>query len=126
MNCKHYDNENGWCKRATYWNNSMPYVEYCLERPCHYYEPILNDINVKTKYKIGDQIWFADYFHDTFCPCKYYGEIYEINIEIDKNQTCIYYWVVVDYNGNKEFEKYSENACFATYEECTKWCEEHN
>jgi hypothetical protein len=83
-------------------------------------------LDMTTKYNIGDTVWFADYFYDTFYPCKYPGIISEVEIEITKTQQIISYWVVIDYDGNKEVQKYTEVACFATYEECTKWCDERN
>lgn len=85
-----------------------------------------HNISIEAKYNIGDKVWFTDYCYDTFYPCKYCGEIYEMEIEITKTQKIIYYWIVVDYNGSKEYEKYSEAMCFASYEECTKWCDERN
>ncbi len=84
------------------------------------------NLNINTKYNIGDTVWFADYIYDTHYPSKYSGTVREIEIEISETQQLISYWVIVDYNGNKELEQYSERACFATYEECIKWCKEHN
>lgn len=83
-------------------------------------------LDITTKYNIGDTVWFTDYFYDTFYPIRYPGVIYEIDIEITKTQRLISYWIEVDYDGNKEFEKYAEVVCFASYEECTKWCDERN
>lgn len=84
------------------------------------------NIAINTKYDVGDTIWFADYFYDTFFPCKCPAKISEINIEIDERSQIIYYWTTVDYGEGIVVEKFSEAACFHTYEECTKWCEEQN
>lgn len=83
-------------------------------------------LDIVTKYNIGDTVWFADYVYDTFYPCEYPGIISEIEVEITTTQQIISYWMAVDFNGNKEFEKYTEVDCFTTYEECTKWCNERN
>ncbi len=40
VNCKHYDAENGWCKKRSDWSDPMPYIEYCPKSPCEYAEPI--------------------------------------------------------------------------------------
>lgn len=124
--CKHYDEENGWCKLFTDWSDGMPNIEYCVDGPCPHQQQKCNTITVDAKYNIGDKVWFTDYFYDTFYPCKYPGKINEIEIEITETQQIIYYWVEIDYHGHNEFEKYSEQACFGSYEECTKWCEERN
>ena len=124
--CKYYDKENGWCKYFSDWSSDMPDIEYCIQSPCSQYQPKTNRIIIDAKHSIGDKIWFTDYFYDEFSPCKYYGEINEIEVEITESKQKIYYWVVVDYNGSKEYEKYAEEMCFSTYEECTKWCNEHN
>lgn len=84
------------------------------------------NVNVKTKFNVGDEVWVSGYFHDTFFPSKHSLKISEINIEIDASQLIIYYLVTMDYGGLTTIDKYSENACFSTYEECTKWCDEHN
>jgi hypothetical protein len=125
-NCIHYDEENGWCKKFSDWSDAMPNIEYCIEGPCPYAQQNHNQVIIDPKYKIGDTVWFADYFYDTFYPCKYSAEIFEIEVSITKTQQVIYYWLSIDYNGNITSEKYSEEACFASYEECTKWCDEHN
>lgn len=81
---------------------------------------------IETKFNIGDAVWFADYYYDTFYPCKYHGEIYEVNIEITKTQMLISYWMTVNYKNSREYEKYSECACFRSYEECAEWCDKRN
>ena len=39
-NCKHYDKENGWCKKLSDWSDPMPHIVYCPKSPCEYAEPI--------------------------------------------------------------------------------------
>lgn len=84
------------------------------------------NINVETKFNVGDEVWVADYFYDTVYPSKHTFKVSEINIEIDASQLIIYYWVTMDAGDCKTIDKYSESVCFSTYEECTKWCDEHN
>ena len=45
VNCKHYDPENGWCKKRSDWSDPMPYIEYCPKSPCEYAEPIEQPMN---------------------------------------------------------------------------------
>lgn len=85
-----------------------------------------NRIIVDAKYNIGDEVWFADYFYDTFYPCKHPGKIDEIEISITSNQMGVYYWIAVDYEDGIGYEKYSETACFGSYEECAEWCDKRN
>lgn len=91
-----------------------------------YNEQKSNRIIVDTKYNVGDEIWFTDYFYDTFYPCKHPGKIDEIEISITSNQRGVYYWIVVDYEDGINYKKYAEAVCFGSYEECAKWCEKHN
>ena len=84
------------------------------------------NVSINTKYNIGDEVWFADYVYDTFYPCKYSGKITEIDIEVANEQICVLYWVSVECDGYRIYEEYSEDVCFGTYEECTKWCENRN
>ena len=84
------------------------------------------NIVVNTKYNINDTVWFADYFYDTFFPCKYPAKISEINIDVDENKQAVHYWTTVDYGNGTSLVRQSEDACFNTYEECTKWCDEQN
>lgn len=124
--CKYYDEENGWCKLFSDWSYEMPHIAYCVQEPCPYEEAKCNEIQISAKYFIGDEVWFTDYIYDTYYPCKYPGKIYEIEVEINNTQKIISYWMWIDYNGDKRCEKYSESACFYSYEECTKWCDERN
>ena len=125
-NCKYYDEENGWCKYFSDWSDYMPHIAYCVKGPCPHYQSKGNKIEIDAKYNIGDEVWFTDYIYDTYYPCEYPGTIYEIEIEVTEKQRIIHYWVRVDYGENKGCEKYTEEMCFASYEECEQWCDEHN
>jgi hypothetical protein len=124
--CIHYDKDNGWCKKFSDWSNDMPNIEYCLEGPCPYQRQRSNRITIDAKYDIGDEVWFVDYYYDMFFPVKYSGKVNEIEIEITESQQSIYYWIIVNYDGNIEYEKYAEAACFSSYEECEEWCKKKN
>lgn len=126
INCKHYDGENGWCKLFSDFSHAMPDIEYCIEGPCPHLEPKLNTITIDAKYNIGDQVWFADYIYDEFFPSKRSATIFEINIEITKKQQLIFYWCKIDYGDDVMAEKYPEDVCFSSFEDCNNWCKEHN
>lgn len=126
-NCKYYDEENGWCKCLSDWSTEMPTIAYCVHGPCPHYQSKGNKIEVDTKYRIGDEVWFTEYIYDTFMPCEYPGTIYQIEVDItEDNVQTINYLIRVDYKNNQEYAKYSEKACFGSYEECQQWCDIHN
>lgn len=126
-NCKYYDEENGWCTYLSDWSTAMPTIAYCVHGPCPHYQSKGNKIEVDTKYRIGDEVWFTEYIYDTFMPCEYPGTIYQIEVDItEDNVQTINYLIRVDYKNNQEYAKYSEKACFGSYEECQQWCDIHN
>lgn len=126
-NCKYYDEENGWCTYLSDWSTEMPTIAYCVHGPCPHYQSKGNKIEVDTKYRIGDEVWFTEYIYDTFMPCEYPGTIYQIEVDItEDNVQTINYLIRVDYKNNQEYAKYSEKACFGSYEECQQWCDVHN
>ena len=84
------------------------------------------NINIETKFNIGDDVWIASYCYDTYYPSKHPFKVNEINIEVDSSQLIVYYWGTMETVDWTDVSKYAESACFSTYEECTKWCEEHN
>lgn len=45
VKCKHYDEENGWCKKLSDWSDPMPHIVYCPKSPCEYAEPIEQVVN---------------------------------------------------------------------------------
>ena len=126
INCKHYDKENGWCKLFSNFSHAMPDVEYCVEGACPHMTPERNTITIDAKYNIGDEMWFADYIYDEFCPVKRPAKIIEICIEITEKKTTVCYWATINYGDYVNCEKYAEDVCFASYEECVKWCKEQN
>lgn len=56
-NCKHYDEENGWCKLHSDWSEAMPVIAFCSLGPCGDYEerrPTYDELYehwLKTAYK---------------------------------------------------------------------------
>lgn len=38
IDCKHYDDELGCCKKLSDWSDPMPVLQPCVESPCKYYE----------------------------------------------------------------------------------------
>lgn len=38
--CRHYDKENGWCKKLSDWSESMPVIVYCPKTPCEHEEEL--------------------------------------------------------------------------------------
>ena len=38
--CRHYDKENGWCKKLSDWSEPMPVIVYCPKTPCEHEEEL--------------------------------------------------------------------------------------
>ena len=47
-NCIYKDAENGWCKLHSYWSDSMPVIEYCVEGPCPDEKSLTNAERIRT------------------------------------------------------------------------------
>lgn len=85
-----------------------------------------NRIIIHAKYEVGNEVWVADYFYDTFYPCRHPGKIEVIEIKISDKCRNIYYWININYGGEIRVEAYPETTCFGSYDECVKWCDEYN
>ena len=125
-NCKYYDAHHGWCSHFTDYSTETPMFAKCFGRPCSQYTPKVNILTINTKLKVNDEVYLAYYFYDTYYPCRRSGRVSEIQIKIGETAQTIEYRVAVDCNGEIFYEQIPERRCFATYEECDKWCEEHN
>lgn len=77
--------------------------------------------DIITKYDLGDNVYIAE-FYDEYMPSeKLTVTTIEFSVSADKTKVVYYLNDGDDYKGY-----YSEEALFATCEECTEWCEEHN
>ncbi len=80
-------------------------------------------INVDTKYNVGDTIYIAESYNGEYFPSqaceiiKIHLLCFGVNFLAER---------VYEIKNQGFPELISESACFATYAECTKWCEEHN
>lgn len=86
----------------------------------------MKELSIKTKYRIGDTVWFADYIYDTVYPCEHAGKIEGIEITITDKGQRTFYRMSVDCGEYSRYEEHQECMCFGSYEECTKWCEARN
>ena len=78
-------------------------------------------LSIATKFNIGDTIYIAECDEDWFAykkPCV----ISDISISANSKTTHILYEVQQDGLTNRV----PEDWVFGTYEECIKWCDEHN
>lgn len=78
-------------------------------------------IKLTTKFNVGDAVYITEHYNE-FYASKDPWTITDIFIQINKYKTNILYWIK---KGNCT-DKIQEDWLFATYEECTKWCEDHN
>jgi len=78
------------------------------------------NINITSKYNIGEDIYFAD-FYDGWIPSKPY-KVLEICVAIDSHEATITYMI----SREEEYMRVAEYICFANYADCLKWCTVHN
>ena len=76
---------------------------------------------VETQFNIGDIVYAADHYHCYYTSHTPYV-ITDIIININNRDTRIMY--CVEQNGSSD--RFPEEWLFTTYEECAKWCDEHN
>lgn len=78
-------------------------------------------ITIDTKFSIGDIVYAADYYNEFYASRTPYV-IRDIIINISNRDIRTMYCVT-----NGEYtDHFPEDWLFSTYEECTKWCTEHN
>ena len=76
---------------------------------------------IETQFNIGDTVYAADHYYDYYASHTPYV-ISDIIINVSKRNIRIMYCV----EQGERTERFPEEWCFATYEECAKWCEENN
>lgn len=77
--------------------------------------------DIVTKFDLGNNVYIAE-FYDEYMPSRKLT-VATIEFSVSANKTKVVYYLNED--GNYK-GYYSEEALFATCEECTKWCEKHN
>lgn len=75
----------------------------------------------ETKYNVGDTVYIADHYYDFYANRQPYT-IIDVLINVNSRRTFVQYEVEQDGISYRVPEDWT----FATYEECVKWCEEHN
>lgn len=78
-------------------------------------------ITAETKFNVGDTVYIADHYYDFYANHKPYI-VSDVLIDINSKR------MHISYDVDQDDFTYSvpEEWVFATYEECTKWCDEHN
>lgn len=78
-------------------------------------------ITINTKFDIGDVVYAADHYYDYYTSHTPYV-VSDIIINVNDRDVRTMY--CVEQNGIAN--RFPEDWLFATYEECTKWCDENN
>ena len=78
-------------------------------------------LTINTKFDIGDQVYLAQTYYEYWANSKPY-QIVGVNLHMNEHATKLIY--NIEQEGS--VTSVSENLLFATYEECAKWCKEHN
>ena len=81
------------------------------------------NINIETKFNIGDTVYVTEYYNDIYYASKRRCIISHISIYANPNLVIAYNVIDKDLDMMSE---YSESMLFSTYEECKKWCDEKN
>ena len=76
---------------------------------------------LETKFDIGDTVYIADHYYDYYASHTPYV-VTGITVKINHNGTYIAYYV--EHGENTDY--LPETFIFSTYDECVKWCDEHN
>lgn len=77
--------------------------------------------NINTQFDIGDTVYAADHYHNYYASHTPYV-ITDIIVNIDNRDVRISYCVEC----GEHADRFPEEWCFATYEECARWCDDHN
>ena len=78
-------------------------------------------VTADTKFNIGDAVYAAEPY-EVYWANKTPYIVIGITLHMNENVTRIVYTINQDYT----ITTVSEEFLFATYEECMKWCKEHN
>ena len=79
------------------------------------------EINISTKYNIGDKVYVAECYYDYY-PQQIPYTITDLLIKVDDKRIALIY--EIEQNGMTD--SVPEEWIFDTYAECTKWCEKQN
>lgn len=79
------------------------------------------DINIRTKYNIGDTVYVAINYYEYY-PQKIPYIITDISVKVNEQHSIIAYSIKQD----GCIDCVSEEWLFDTYEECTNWCKKQN
>lgn len=80
------------------------------------------DINITTKYNIGDTVYIAQCYYGDFFP----GQATIIDIRIMVGGVNAPHDIIYRVHNGGFLEIVSESSCFDTYAECSKWCAKQN
>lgn len=78
-------------------------------------------ITIETRFDIGDTVYAVDHYYDYYASHTPYV-VSDIIININNKDIRTMYCV----EQGEHIDRFPEQWVFATYEECEKWCEEHN
>lgn len=78
-------------------------------------------VTTETKFDIGSKVYNAELYHEYYAEKDPYTVV-GVSIHISDHAMKTTYRI--ERGGIIRFT--SENFIFSTYDECTKWCEEHN
>jgi hypothetical protein len=78
------------------------------------------NINVETKFNIGDAI-YAPLVYACWIPKSISTQITDIEVRYNTHKGIQVFYVLADRLGS-----IPENMCFTSYEECKQWCWEQN
>jgi hypothetical protein len=95
----------------------FPSIEEILKDGCYHY----NNIAIKTEYNIGDVVYIPGIYYDYYPINKPFTVKNILCRGITKTPKIIY-----ELECDATIEYMPDGWLSQTYEECAKWCEEHN
>lgn len=79
-------------------------------------------IEIETRFNIGDLVYLPGFDGEEFRPRKKPFEVQSFWTCYDSHSKKI----TISYDLDDDWSGCSESVCFASYEECEKWCREQN
>lgn len=84
------------------------------------------DINVSTKFNIGDEIYLGVLYYDSIFRPEGIYTVRSIKVCTNLEHQNIEYELMAHVDEGIYIGTCSEDRCFSTKEECQKWCDKQN
>ena len=99
--CKHYDEDEGWCKKFSWFDDPMPHIVYCHKGPCEHEEKMTNYDLIKSLSKRDMAVFLTELLKENdermLCKLKVKLEEYGIDVSLASIDPAIQLKINIDY-----------------------------